>query len=178
VNTADVVDAILIGVLLIGVIAGLVKGLVRQVTELIGVVVSFFVAMIFAGWLASLLQEHVGMPYSPSLVIGFLAIFVCGLIVFHYVALAVQKVVRMAFLGWLDRLCGAMVGLIVAMLVGSMLIAVTLELPIGKEVRRGVETSQLSLYLRPMAPWLFDTVLQFGPGDLSHERIFKRGGPI
>ena len=136
------------------------------------------VAMIFASWLANILQQHIAMPYSPSLVIAFLLILVLGLIIFHYVALAVQKVIRMAFLGWLDRLCGAMVGVIVAMLIGSMLIAVTLELPIGRDVRKGIAASNLSLYLRPMAPWLFDTVLEFVPGEITHARIFKRGGPI
>lgn len=177
-SAANVVDVILIGVLAIGIIAGLVKGLIRQVIELLGTVVSFFVAMIFSSWLANILQQHIGMPYSPALVIAFLLILVLGLIVFHYVALAVQKVIRMAFLGWLDRFCGAMVGVMFAMLVASMLIAVTLELPIGRDVRRGVETSDMSLYLRPVAPWLFDTVLEFVPGDITHARIFRRGGPI
>ena len=92
-NTPHIVDVILIGVLAIGVIAGQVKGLIRQVIELLGTVVSFFVAMIFASWLANILALHIGMPYSASLVIAFLLILVLGLIIFHYVALAVQKVV-------------------------------------------------------------------------------------
>lgn len=171
------VDAVLVGVLLSGVIAGLVKGLVRQAVELVGLVAAFLIAIYFAGWLAELLQEKASMPYSPSLVVAFAALFVGAIIGFHFVAIAVQKFVRMTFLGWVDRLCGALVGLILAMLLGSTLLSLALELPISSSARDTIESSQVGMFLRPMAPWLYNVV--FGGGDVgAFQEVFKRGGHI
>jgi len=85
-----IVNIILLSILAVGTIAGLTKGLVRQVIELIGIVGSFFIAVLFAGWLAAILHEHVSLPYSPSLVLAALAIFIAGIIGFHFLAVSIR----------------------------------------------------------------------------------------
>ena len=74
--------------------------LVRQVLELGGLIASFMLAILFSGWLAETLQEHTSLPYSPSLIISFVVLFIAGLVAIHFIATAVQKLVRMMFLGW------------------------------------------------------------------------------
>jgi membrane protein required for colicin V production len=172
------INAGLVGVLAIGLITGMVKGLVRQVIELVGIVASFFVAILFSGWLAAILQDQVGMPYSPSLVVAFLLIAIGGMVGFHFIALAVQKIIHMTFLGWVDRVCGMAVGLIVAMLVTSLLIGAALELPLPYDVRSEIANAEVSLFLRPIAPWLFDAVFNHGSDGLAFDKIFKGGKPI
>jgi uncharacterized membrane protein required for colicin V production len=174
----DITNIILLGLLVIGTIAGLMKGFVRQAIELVGLIGSFFIAVLFAGWLASILQEHTSVPYSPALVIACVALFVGGMIGFHFIAISARKLVHMSFLGWVDRFCGAAVGLIIAMLLGSILITVTLELPVSDDIRSTVEASHVGMFLRPMAPWLFDVVFAHGDGSIEYEKIFKRGGAI
>jgi hypothetical protein len=34
------------------------------------------------------------------------------------------------------------------------------------------------LFVRPIAPWLFDFVFSHGPRGVDYRSIFKRGGPI
>lgn len=174
----DIVNASLVGVLAIGLIAGMVKGLVRQVIELVGVVASFFVAILFSGWLATILLEHVSIPYSASLVVAFLLISIGGMVGFHFIALAVQRIVHMTFLGWVDRFCGAMVGVILAMLIASLIIGAVLELPIAHDLKSDIATAEVSLFVRPMAPWLFDAVFNHGGDGIAFDKIFKGGGPI
>ena len=173
-----VVNVVLLAILAIGTIAGLVKGLIRQVIELAGIIASFFVAVLFAGWLAAVFQEYVSIPYSPSLVISFVIIFIAGMIAFHFVAITLQKLIHMTFLGWVDRLCGAMLGLIIGMIISSLLVSAVLELPVSKDVRRAVERSGVGMFVRPIAPWLFDVVFSHGKHGIDYESIFKRGGPI
>jgi len=172
------VNIALLAIMAVGTVAGLVKGLVRQAIELIGLVGSFFIAVLFAGWLAAILQEHVSIPYSPSLVVAFVAIFVAGLIAFHFLAISIRKLVHMTFLGWVDRLCGGILGLIIGMIISSALVCVVLELPVSKDVRRSVEDSTVSMFVQPMAPWIFDTVFSHGEQGVDFESIFKRGGLI
>ena len=177
-DAAATTNAILIGVLAIGTISGLVKGLVRQVIELAGVVGSFFIAILFAGWVADILQRHLEIPYSPALVIGFLIIFIGGMVAFHFLAVSVRKVVHMTFLGWVDRFCGAALGLIVALIVTSLLVSAVLELPIDGGVRSEIEGAEVSLFVRPIAPWLFDIVFSHGSKGVDFDEIFRRGGPV
>lgn len=173
-----IVNVILLSILAVGTIAGLTKGLVRQVIELIGIVGSFFIAVLFAGWLAAILQEYVSLPYSPSLVIAALAIFIAGVIGFHFLAISIRKLVHLTFLGWVDRLCGGILGLIMGMIVTSLLVWAALELPVSKDVRRAVENSTVSMFVQPIAPWVFDVVFSHGDRGIDFHSIFKRGGPI
>lgn len=177
-DTVTVINALLLALLVFGVIAGLSKGLIRQVIELLGMIGSFLLAALFSGWLAGVLHEHAGMPYSPALVIAFLGIFIAGLIGFHFVGKIVHNLVHMTFLGWVDRFCGAALGLIIAMLVSSALIAAVLEMPVPNDIRRSIERSEVSNYLRPMAPALFDAVFSHGGRGIAHSEIFRRGGAI
>lgn len=177
-TTVTFVNAVLIGLLIFGTIAGMVKGLVRQVIELLGVIAAFLVALLFASWLAVLLQEYGGLPYSPALVIAFTLLFVGGMVAFHFLARFVHNLVHLTFLGWVDRFAGGALGLIVAMLIGSALIALVLELPVSKEVREGIERAQVSMFLQPMAPALFDFVFEHGEGGIASEKILRRGDSI
>ncbi|MCH7548027.1 MAG: CvpA family protein [Candidatus Krumholzibacteriota bacterium] len=171
-------NVVLIGILTIGTVTGLRKGLIRQVIELIGVIGSFFIAIFFSGGMAFMLQERLGIPYSPALVVGFIVLLVLGMIVFHFFAILIQKFVNMTFLGWVDRFCGAALGMIVALLVSSLLVSAVLELPVKEATRRSVERAEMSLFVKPIAPWLFDAVFHHGRNGVAYEEIFRNGEPI
>jgi membrane protein required for colicin V production len=173
-----IVNIVLLSILVVGTIAGLVKGLVRQVIELIGIIGSFFIAVLFAGWLAGILQDHTSIPYSPSLVISALAIFIAGIIGFHFLAVSIRNLVHLTFLGWVDRLCGAMLGLIVGMIIASLLVWAVLELPVSRDVHWAVQKSSVSMFVQPIAPWIFDVVFKHGNKGVDFHSIFKRGSPI
>jgi len=177
-TTITFVNAVLVGMLVFGGIAGMVKGLVRQVIELIGVIAAFLAALLFASWLAGLLQEFGGLPYSPALVIAFTLLFIGGMVSFHFLGKIVHNLVHLTFLGWVDRFAGGALGLIVAMLVGSALLAVVLELPVSKDVREGVERAEVSMFLQPMAPALFDFVFEHGDHGIATDKILRRGESI
>ena len=173
-----IVNIVLLVILAIAAIVGFSKGLIRQVLALVGLVASFFIAILLAGGLANVLSTHTGLPYSPSLVVAFIVIFIGGMIGFHFVAVILQKLVHMVFLGWVDRLCGAALGLIVGMMVASLAVIVCLELPVSGDVRRSVEDSEVGMFVRPVAPKIFNMVFSHGEHGIDFESIFKRGGAI
>jgi membrane protein required for colicin V production len=173
-----VVNIVLVAILASALIAGLVKGLVRQVIELAGVIGSFLIAVLFAGWLASVLQERVSLPYSPSLVVSFVLLFIAGMVGFHFVAVSLQRLIHMTFLGWVDRLCGGLLGLVVGMLVASLIVTLVLELPVSRSVRRSVEHAEVALFVRPIAPALYDFVFSHAKDGYDFRAVFKRGGPV
>lgn len=172
------IDVAALAVIFIAAMVGLVKGLVRQVIELVGIVAAFIVAMVFAGWLAETLRMHTPLPYSPSMVVAFGLLLVGGIVASHFIAIAVQKIVRMTFLGWFDRMCGAALGLVVGAILTSLLVSAILELPIPAATRGDVQSSQVCQFVAPIAPTIFNAILSHGPTSIRYEQIFRSVGVI
>lgn len=162
---ATIASIVTLGVIAIGAIAGGIKGFARQIIELAGLVISFFVAAVLASWLAALVAAHTSVPRAPALVIGFLTVFIGGLVVFHFVAIAAQRFVHTTLFGWVDRACGAMLGLIAALLLASVVATIALELPLSDELYESLEGSSVVAFVQPIAGWLFDLV---GPHERGH----------
>jgi membrane protein required for colicin V production len=157
-SDASIVNVVILGVLAIGAITGGIKGFARQMIELVGLVVSFFVAAVVATWLAAQLSKLVSVPHAPALVIAFLTVFVAGLVAFHFVAISAQRIAHMSLFGWVDRLCGALVGLLAGILVASVLVTVLVELPVPDGLRSALERSSVGAFVQPVALWLFNAV--------------------
>jgi len=166
-DDTTIINIVLVGIIAVGTIGGGIKGFARQVIELLGLVVSFFVAAVLASWLAAFLSHHASVPHAPALVMGFVAVFVGGLIAFHFVAIAAQRLLHTTLFGWVDRACGAMIGLLAATLVASVLASVALELPVSDRVHAGVEESSVAAFVQPIAGWLIETVFPRAPGPLA-----------
>jgi uncharacterized membrane protein required for colicin V production len=166
-DDTTIINVILLGVIAVGAIAGGIKGFARQVIELLGLVVSFFVAAVAGSWVASFLAHHSSIPPSPALVMSFLAVFIGGLIAFHFVAISTQRLIHTTLFGWVDRACGAMIGLLAATLVASVLTSVVLELPMSHRARASVENSSVGMFVQPIAGWLFRSMLPREPSRLT-----------
>jgi len=156
---ATIASIVTLGLIAIGAIAGGIKGLARQVIELVGLVVSFLVAAVVSTWLAALLHEHASFPHAPALVIAFVAVFMTGLVAFHFVAIAIQKLIHTSLLGWLDRACGAALGLIAATLVASILATIAIDMPLPDKLRASLDGSAVVNFVQPIAGWLFDIAI-------------------
>jgi uncharacterized membrane protein required for colicin V production len=177
-DDTTIVNIVLVGLVAIGAIAGGIKGFARQVIELVGLVVSFFVAAVLASWFARLLADHTSVPHAPALVLAFLAVFVGGLIAFHFVAISAQRLLHTTLFGWVDRACGAMIGLLAATLVASVLASVVIELPVSDRVRDGVENSTVGAFVQPIAGWLFRSIFPHDHGGhLASEAMARVAGP-
>jgi uncharacterized membrane protein required for colicin V production len=176
-NIVVVTNIALIGILFIGTAVGFAKGFLEQALEFIGVVVALVLAILFGGWVARFLDAHTVLPYSTSLVVASIVLFFTGLLITHLVARGVGRVVKMTLLGWVDRLAGAGLGLVMAMIVSSLLITLTLKLPFPKTVQRDVQRASVSLFLRPIAGQIFNFLVAHGSGA-RFEEIFKENDTI
>jgi uncharacterized membrane protein required for colicin V production len=160
---ATIASIVTLGMIAIGAISGGIKGLARQIIELVGLVVSFLVAAVLASWLAAFLSTHTSIPHAPALVIAFIAVFVSGLVAFHFVAIATQRLIHTSLLGWLDRACGAALGLVAATLAASILLTIAFDMPLPYKLRASLDSSTVVNVVQPIAGWLFDMVLPHGP---------------
>jgi uncharacterized membrane protein required for colicin V production len=177
-DTVGIVNLTLFGVLFIGTFVGFAKGFLEQAVELVGAVGAFVLAILLAGGVARFAERHFDIAYSAALVISFILLVVAGLVATHFAALAIGRVVKMTILRMVDRFTGAVLGLITAMLVASLMITVTLEMPLSRSLRNDVAGASMSLFLRPMAGQMFNWVIDRTSGSIHFEDIFKRSNTV
>lgn len=177
-ETSAIVNVTLFLILFLGAFTGFAKGFLEQAIELFGSIGSFVVAIIMAGSAARFMSRHFEVGYSVALVVGFILLVIAGLVATHFLAMAIGRVIKMTILRMVDRFTGAVLGLITAMLVGSLLISLTLELPVSARFQRDVAKSSMVLFLRPIAGQVFNWVVARTSKHIRFEDIFKRGNTV
>ncbi|MBM3307095.1 MAG: CvpA family protein [Candidatus Eisenbacteria bacterium] len=113
---------IIIGVILIaGLISGVARGFVRGLFGLAGLVLG---VMIAAGNYGFVSRRVFGFVSDERLraIVAFMAVLIVVLVLFSILGKLLSKAVRLAEMGWADRLAGAFLGLLTASLLSGMLL--------------------------------------------------------
>jgi len=122
-------DIIIIIILGFCVIRGVFRGLIKELSSIIGVMGGFYAAYSYYMVLARPLSRWISNVAYRN-ILSFLIIF-CGiLIIISILGVVIKYVLNIAFLGWVDRICGAGFGIIKGILIASvLLITLTAFLP-------------------------------------------------
>jgi membrane protein required for colicin V production len=116
-------DIIILIVLALQVFTGLRQGLIKALGGLLGLIVGIVLAGRFHETLAGNLSGFISNPDIAN-VVAFIAILLVVWAVFSIVAGLLTKLASMIFLGWINRLGGAVFGLLMgALFVGAALAA-------------------------------------------------------
>ena len=176
--TDSIINLVLFGVLFFTTVIGFAKGFIEQAIELIGTIASFVLAVMLAGAVANFLQVRFDASYSVWLVVGFIALLIAGLSVTRLIAVGFGKAIKMTILKTIDRLTGAGLGLVMGMLIASLLITLTLEVPLSRSFRKDVATSSMGLFLRPIAGQVFNWIVVRTFKSNHFEDFFKRSNTV
>jgi membrane protein required for colicin V production len=147
-------------------VRGLFRGLVKEASSIIGVLGGFYAAYSYYPMLAKLLS---GLIVNPSYVniLSFLIIFCCVLIIISILGVVVKYLLNVAFLGWVDRICGFGFGLIKGVLIITVLfIILTAFLP------KGAPLIKESL-LAPHAVWISEKLIHAVPKEMKKDFFAK-----
>lgn len=154
-------DYTVIAIIALSVLLGWWRGLVYEVLSLLGWVAAWLVARWFASDVAVLLPASLGTE-AVRIAVAFALLFVATLIVSSIAAWMLSKLIKLANLGWLDGLSGALFGalrgvlvvLVLALLAGMT--GMTKE-PFWREARLGKPLEKMTLV---SLAWLPDSVAQ------------------
>ena len=148
-------DYAVLGVLALSIAWGIWRGLVREIMSLAGWVIAFLAANLFAAPLAEQLPASISRPEYRSLV-AFVAIFLLTLVVTTLGAVWLAKVLHAAGLGGLDRLLGALFGLLRALLIvlAAAIAAGFTSLPQKAAWKDSLAGAQLAAAATALKPWL------------------------
>lgn len=177
-ETAVIVNIVLVSILAIGALIGFIKGFVRQAIQLLGAIGAFILAIMMAGSLAAWLEPRLDISYSPVLVVAFVLLLIAGLFVTHILSAVVGKLFNLTLLKSVDRFAGGVLGLVTGMIIGSLLITATLELPLSKSFRREVADSSVALFLRPIAGEVYNWIVARASVGSKFEDVFRRNNSV
>ena len=124
-------DVFIIIVICYTIIRGLFRGLVKEVSSILGVLGGFYAAYSYYPMVAKLIAGLVRDPAYLN-ILSFLIIFCAILIIISIIGVVIKYLLNVAFLGWIDRLCGVFFGLVKGVLIVTVLfIILTTFLPKG-----------------------------------------------
>lgn len=163
-------DVAIIMVTTVLIVFGYVKGAVRQIFTILGIVIGFLVALQFSNTLAQHLVKAVR-SQGLSQIVAFSLFFLLTAVVFYLIGTLLKEVIRVSFLGFFDRLLGAVVGLAIGLLVSwaiTMLVAYA-----GDSGRATVRDSAIAPTLLEMGSY----ALQLLPEEVQETIEVRAGKP-
>lgn len=130
----NLIDIIILASLSIGVLAGFFWGLIRQVIAVVGLIGGLIVAGKYYADLAAFLHGRDGNGLVAddnwAHIIAFVGILLLVSLAIGVIGSVLRVVARLLFLGWLDRLLGALLGLIIALTLTMALVVVSTVFPV------------------------------------------------
>lgn len=158
------IDIIIIAILLFFVLKGTIKGFARELMGVLSFTISFGVALHLMKNTANIIYKYTN-NYIVSLVIGYVAVFLIVFIILHIIAKAIHKLIKAISLGWLDRIGGAIFGLMFGGLFITLFVFFISFIPIKREIPPDKQNSRFFPFFEELAPKVFDLYFKIIPGS-------------
>ena len=102
---------------------GVFRGLVKELSSIVGVMGGFYAAYTYYPQLAKPLSHWISNPGYLN-ICSFLLLFTVTYLVVSILGVIIKHLMNIAFLGWTDRVCGAVFGAFKGLLIIAILILV------------------------------------------------------
>jgi membrane protein required for colicin V production len=140
-NPLDILIIVIVGFCLI---RGIFRGLIKELSSIVGVLSGFYGAYTYYPVVAKLLSQWISDTGYLN-ILSFLILF-CGVfLLISILGVVIKYLLNIAFLGWVDRICGAGFGVMKGVLIVSvLLVTFTAFLPKGAPI---IKNSLLAPYV-------------------------------
>jgi len=127
-NPFDTIITIVLGYCLI---RGFFRGLIKEISSIIGVLGGFYAGYTYYLEISRPLSAWISNP-AYAKILGFMLLF-CGVFIFvSIIGVIIKYLMNIAFLGWVDRICGVFFGIAKGILIAAVLLMMlTAFLPKG-----------------------------------------------
>lgn len=159
-------DILIIIILLYCVVRGIFRGLLKEMSSLVGVLGGFYAAYTYYHEVGKYLKRWITDPNYIN-ILSFLLVFICVFLIISILGIIIKYILKIVFLGWVDRVFGAVFGILKGILIGSVLLIVfTAFLPGSADI---IKTSKTSPYLTAIS----NKMIKVTPKDLKREYQIK-----
>src|SRR4051812_19160378 len=150
------IDVVFLILLLLAVFKGLRNGLIVALFSLIGFIVGIAIAVKFSAVAAEYIGQAVNVSQRWMPLIAFVVVFVLVVMLVRLGARALQGVVEVAMLGWLNRLGGVLFYALLYIFIFSIVLSYFTQTHFIKP-----ETAQASVtypFIEPLGPKIIDSL--------------------
>jgi membrane protein required for colicin V production len=134
-------DFVVLAVVVFGALHGLRQGLLTMVTSFIALIASLYLASVHYTEAAEIITHQFGTNPTMGTVLGYVAVFLVVFVAVQFIGGTVVSLLRMASLGWIDRLAGGFLGAgIAAAIAGLAVMLLTTVLPANAALLRDSES--------------------------------------
>jgi len=156
----SVIDIVLGVLLILGLVRGFMKGLFVEIASLLALIVGIYGAIHFSNFAAEYLVEKVDWEEQYINLAAFAITFVVIVIAISLAGKALTKLASFAMLGWVNKLAGAVFGLLKTALILSVILTVIDRVHINFFMDEAdVEQSALYNPVKGFATVLFPKIL-------------------
>lgn len=150
------IDFIAIGLIVLAIIKGFRNGLVVAVFSLLAFVIGLAAALKLSAVVAEYLGDSTTISQRWLPILAFAIVFFIVVLLVRLGAKAIESGLRMAMLGWLNKLGGVVFYLLLYFLIYSIILFYATQLHIIKSETAQVSTTYPIIY--PIAPVIMDTL--------------------
>ncbi|GAB1404435.1 Colicin V production protein [anaerobic digester metagenome] len=150
-------DVFILIALLIAAVFGYIKGFVLSMASLAGWLLGLYLSFKFATVVQAWLEVKIGYASGLMYLLAFSLCFVAAVVFMHLLGKSIEKVIKMAALGFINRLAGALLGILKISLFLSALFYLIAIVDRGERLISPKEKDR-SVFYRPLSQLLPDII--------------------
>ncbi len=162
------IDIILIIPIIWFIYRGYKKGFIIEIASLVALLLGIYAAIHFSGNVTSFLDSFIDLEKKYLDIISFTLIFIAVIIIVMLIARLLEKIIKVVMLGFLNRIIGAVFGLIKIIVILSFLLLI-INVFDDKEKLISKENKQNSM--------LYEAVASIAPMIISFFQTEKQNLP-
>lgn len=141
-----------------GCIRGFSKGLIIELATLAGLVLGIMAAYHFSSLVSGYLREYFTIGEQAARIISYVLIFLLVMLMAYLIGKIIEKVVDMVALGWLNKILGALVGLIKGAVIAGFLLFIIVSADKNEKIisRQTKERSMFYQAVSKVVPFFVD----------------------
>jgi membrane protein required for colicin V production len=153
----NLLDIIILIPLLLFAFNGYKKGLIIEIATLIALVLGIYAAIHFSDYTAGLLTESFSIDKEYLSILSFIVTFIVVLVLVLMLGKVLEKLVNILMLGILNKLAGAVFGILKGALLMSVLIFLINYMDSNSTIikKEAIKKSFLYNKVEPIAPWIY-----------------------
>jgi membrane protein required for colicin V production len=154
--------------LVFGLIRGFMKGMIVELTSIMALILGIYSAILLSNTVANFLHEQFDWSIEWTVIIAFILVFAGVLILVHLLAKVIERGIKLASLGLVNKLAGSFIGFFKMGLVVSALLLIIDKIDQHMEFMPQDQISKSVLY-KPVA----DVVREQFP-KMAESNAFQR----
>jgi membrane protein required for colicin V production len=149
------IDILFAVILIIAVIKGLRKGLVVALFSIVAFIIGLAAAIKLSAVVAVYLQKNISVPSHWLPVLSFIIVFIVVVVLVNLGGKLVEKTFEMAFLGWFNRIGGAVFYVMLYTIIFSIFLFYAEKINLVKQEM--ISSSVMYPYIKPWGPAVINT---------------------